>query len=509
MPRCFPAITVPALCMYAIAQPATADIAPADVWADWKSYMESAGYSITATEEASADQLTLRDVVLQVELPEEDGTFAIEMESIIFSDRGADVDVTLPDQIRMIMNGTSEEGQTGNAVIVIDQTDPQLRASGDPSDLVYDYAARMVRIALDEIIADGQALGPEFIRAEMKIADVSARTEMQTGDQRRMVQTMQTGAAEYALFVKDPAPDVNDSLDLKGRVASLAANGSSLMPKDIAAADLNAFLGSDADANGSFTFGPGGYTALFDNADGGGTINTESQGGTIEVGLNEAGIAYRVRQNGLALNVLMNAFPLPISVAAAQSGLDLLFPVRKGDEPENFKLAFALRDFTMSDAIWGMFDPTGQLPRDPATLALSLSGTARVLVDILDTEQVEALSESGAVPVELDTANIDDLSLSLAGAALTGKGAFVFDNSDTTTFNGMPKPVGSIEMRLSGGNTLLDKLVAMGLLPEDQAMGARMMLGLFAVPGEGEDVLNSTIEINEAGHIIANGQRIQ
>ena len=35
-----------------------------------------------------------------------------------------------------------------------------------------------------------------------------------------------------------------------------------------------------------------------------------------------------------------------------------------------------------------------------------------------------------------------------------------------------------------------------------------MMLGMFATP-VGEDELTSTIEINEQGHILANGQRIQ
>jgi hypothetical protein len=55
----------------------------------------------------------------------------------------------------------------------------------------------------------------------------------------------------------------------------------------------------------------------------------------------------------------------------------------------------------------------------------------------------------------------------------------------------------------------LDKLVLMGLLPEEQAMGARMMMGLFAVPGGAEDTLTSKIEINDEGHVLANGQRIQ
>jgi hypothetical protein len=50
----------------------------------------------------------------------------------------------------------------------------------------------------------------------------------------------------------------------------------------------------------------------------------------------------------------------------------------------------------------------------------------------------------------------------------------------------------------------------MGLLPEDQAMGARMMMGMFARPGDGEDTLVSKIEVDGAsGSISANGQRLK
>ena len=80
---------------------------------------------------------------------------------------------------------------------------------------------------------------------------------------------------------------------------------------------------------------------------------------------------------------------------------------------------------------------------------------------------------------------------------------------DLQTFGGMPKPTGAIDLKLVGGNGLLDKLVAMGFVPEAQAMQARLMLGLFAVPGEAPDTLTSRLEVNEQGHVLANGQRIQ
>ena len=87
---------------------------------------------------------------------------------------------------------------------------------------------------------------------------------------------------------------------------------------------------------------------------------------------------------------------------------------------------------------------------------------------------------------------------------------FTFDNDNLETFDGLPAPTGEIDLTLVGGNALLDTLVAMGIVPEDQAMGARMMMGLFMRPGDGEDELVTKIEVDGAtGAISANGQRLQ
>ena len=68
----------------------------------------------------------------------------------------------------------------------------------------------------------------------------------------------------------------------------------------------------------------------------------------------------------------------------------------------------------------------------------------------------------------------------------------------------------TLAVSIFGANGLMDKLVVMGLLPQEQAMGARMMLGLFAKPGDGPDSLVSKIEVDGAtGGISANGQQLQ
>jgi hypothetical protein len=158
----------------------------------------------------------------------------------------------------------------------------------------------------------------------------------------------------------------------------------------------------------------------------------------------------------------------------------------------------------MSEMLWAMFDPNAQLPRNPATIALDLTGKARLLFSLLDPATASAIGPDTA-PAEVKELDINRLEIAAAGAELTGNGAFAFDNNAGP----VPKPQGAIDLKLTGGNALIDKLVATGLLPEDQAMGVRMMMGLLAVPGATPDTLNSKIEINEQGHVLANGQRIQ
>ena len=198
--------------------------------------------------------------------------------------------------------------------------------------------------------------------------------------------------------------------------------------------------------------------------------------------------------------------PFPqVNLGYQEASFGFQMPVGVADEPQDFSFLTRIVDLTVSDDIWAMFDPTNQLPRDPATLVIDTKGKAKLLVDIMDPAAVEAAGE--APPAELHALDITALQAKIAGAELTGSGALTFDNSDLVTYGGMPAPTGKIDLKLVGGNTLMDKLVAMGLLPEDQVMGFRMMLSMFA-NATGEDELTSTLEFKDGG-FFANGQQLQ
>jgi hypothetical protein len=111
-------------------------------------------------------------------------------------------------------------------------------------------------------------------------------------------------------------------------------------------------------------------------------------------------------------------------------------------------------------------------------------------------------------PGELTSLELAEVLVKGAGAEVGATGGLTFDNTDLTSFDGVPAPTGSINITIKGANTLIDNLIAMGLLPEEDAMGARMMLGLFARPGAGPDELTSVIEFKDGG-LFANGQQLQ
>lgn len=202
----------------------------------------------------------------------------------------------------------------------------------------------------------------------------------------------------------------------------------------------------------------------------------------------------------VAYDVKLKDIPLPPFTARMKAvTTQVKLPLKKVVDPLPARLQMGFDGLELSDTVWGMFDPTGALPRDAAKLNIDLSAHIKWLVDALGAPQAESF------PVEVDRVKINDVTLNIAGAALNGSGEAKLNNA---TFP--PMPVGEVNMDLKGGVGLLDRLVALGLVPQQQGQMVKMMSGMFAVPGgDGTDHLVSKIEMNADGSILANGQRIK
>lgn len=197
----------------------------------------------------------------------------------------------------------------------------------------------------------------------------------------------------------------------------------------------------------------------------------------------------------------------PVEFAVSEISSHWVIPLKVSNDPAPFSIREVTSNLTLSDNLWAMFDADGLLPRGPLSYVLDLSGMGNWLIDPFDEAFQD--EDSGATKGELHSLSLNELKLSGAGIDLTGAGAFTFDNDDLETFGGVPAPTGALDLKLVGFNKMLDALIELGFVAKDEAMGARMGLGLFTVVGDGEDTLISHIETTGDGHVLANGKRLK
>lgn len=186
-----------------------------------------------------------------------------------------------------------------------------------------------------------------------------------------------------------------------------------------------------------------------------------------------------------------------IAYQVARSLVDIDIPLKPGDAPQPFRMNLAVTGIEMAEDLWAIFDSGAVLPRDPVDVELDIDGTTVIAEDPLS-------ARPGEMPFSDTKVRLNALRLALAGAELTATG-----EATDTSEDGVPNGFGRIDSELTGFNTLLDRLIDLGLLTSEQAMPARMGLNLIARPGDGPDELVSTIEVNEDGQITANGQRLR
>ncbi|WP_425044385.1 DUF2125 domain-containing protein [Primorskyibacter sp. S87] len=501
--------TCGAVLAYGLAtQTAWADLSANDVWSDWRAYLASVGYEITGDESTSGDTLTIRNFVANMDIPEEEGSVRFEAEELTLAGKAdGTVSITFPDRMPLLIDLEVEEGELITVEVGYSHSGAALTASGSPDDITYDYSASEIAVSLDSVTAEGTPVPSDLAHLNVRIANVATTTQMKLGEMRDYNQTMSADAVTYDAKFGNPETDAR--IEANGKIDGLAFSGTGMIPINLDPSKVDELFSSGFSFDGAFTYA-GGSSALQGTGNGEEFgYNSTSTGGKLGVSMDNGHLGYDVSQSGVAISATSNELPFPVDMAAAAMGFKLDMPTAKSEEPQDFSLAVNVSDFTMSDMIWGIFDPSQALPRDPASVLLDLSGKATVLFDLMNPADAAMMEDSGANPGELNALSINNLLVSLVGATLTGTGDFTFDNSDLTSFDGVPAPTGVANLKLAGANSLIDKLIGMGMMSDSDAMGARMMMGMLGVPGEEPDTLTSKIEITGDGQILANGQRIK
>ncbi|GGL53596.1 DUF2125 domain-containing protein [Wenxinia marina] len=487
---------------------AAADVTAEQVWEMWQTNLDMYGEGMVTYDEPtmSGGSLTVPNLAIAMSTP--DSSIEAPMGDLVFTENGdGTVDVAFPEEFTMTFSPGPAITETDRAVVAVRVGDSTLTVSGTPEEMTFDISAPRYEIELEEVIVEGQPMQAEAL---LGFTNTTGTYTMREGDLREVDYDLSMDNVD--ILIDATAPEGEEgAFFLSGQFSDLAFDASVAIPPDM---DMNAppeemamVFQQGLAMSGGYSFGSGTY--MFNFSDG-----MESGEGTASVGSGEltasfdaSALSYNTRVTDLALNISSSELPFPIELSAAEYGLGLSMPLESTDEPADFSASVNLTDVTVNDMIWSMIDPSGQLPHDPATIVIGLSGTARLLFDVLDPAQAEQMATAD-MPAELHSLTLDELNVSLVGAQLTGGGSFTFDNSDMTTFPGMPRPQGELGISLTGGNGLLDTLVEMGLVPQDAAMQGRMMMGMFATV-TGDDQLETTVEVNDQGHLIVNGQRLQ
>ncbi|MBD3679559.1 MAG: DUF2125 domain-containing protein [Rhodobacteraceae bacterium] len=503
MPRIVGRIGAAAL-FSSVASFSWADVTPEEVWQDWKDYSARFGQTVeTGSETRTGETLTVGDIRMTMEMS--DGSkFSSQLGDLDLRQLG-DGSVAIDMGVSQVMSIAIE--MSGEPPIemdlVFDQEGLEVIASGNPGEISYDLRGKRLTVSSDSVTEGGETFPLSLMLSMSKIAgsyNLSGKGEA--------IQS-ELSAAELAVDLSMSDPDGGEGeLLLNATLQDVVSSSIGIVPAQIATGDLAAMLAAGFSSEGTFTHNGSQFSFSFEDGSENAFIEGSSGAGALDFAMTEKMMRYGGSNRDVSFQMSGSDIPVPVvAMSMQESAFATQMPIGASEEPEDFSMLLRLVGLEINEGVWGLFDPGQQLPRDPATLVLDITGKGNLFFDMFDPEQAAMMGDE--VPGELHEMTLNDLTLSLAGLRLNGMGGFTFDNEDLVTFDGMPAPSGSANFRLEGLNAFLDTLVGMGLMPEDQAMGTRMMLGMFAAPGETEDTLVSVIEVTEEGAVMANGQRLR
>lgn len=486
-------------------------VTPDEVWQNWQDLSASYGQTV-ATESVVQDGSDIVVTGLTITQSEEGATVESRIDQVTFGDNGdGTVRITMSDSVPVTMTFPDESGNPVTVGIKLDQPGLEIVASGDAAATRYDFTAPEVTLALDRV--EGVEAEAVNLTAEAKIANLAGNylfggpAEARTLDSAFSADSLNLTVAGKDM---DPSPAEGEAagpsdMNFVLAVADLSGKSTGTILSPAMMADFQAALAAGFAATAEFVTGSTTYSLDVTDATGQTKLSGTGGSAAFNFAMADDTVTYGSSSKDVEMTFTVPEIPFPdMKLSFAEAAFNFKAPIAQTEEPADFAVLTKLVDLRIADEIWGMFDPGAVLPREPATVVIDAKGKAKVTSDLSNPE---AMAE-GAVPGELHALDVTEIRASLAGAELTGAGAFTFDNTDFVTFGGVPAPTGKLDLKLLGGNALMEKLVTLGVLSQEDVMGANMMLSMFANPGPGEDEFNSTLEFKDKG-FFANGQRLQ
>lgn len=477
-----PTLAASLACALALTGPAWADIAPTDLWQAWQDMAQDGQAELTAEGmNREGGMLVLDRPLLRLSLGDEQLTITLS-EARIEPEAGGNAVLVIPAGQRAEL--LLPDNQT--AIFEIGGEGLRLTASGELPAPDYALASPSLVLALAEPV-EGTASSIES--ANVAIGGLSGRLiGMGTGDPVTIEAAMDDMTSTVETF--DPVNQIRNLSSSAQVDVGLSARIASITP---GLADADIALGLD--------FGHGNSKNLMTMPAGEVETTTEAETGRLSLVAKQGLAALSTEAKALGVTVNSGILPVdPVELAMDGLAVDVSLPFVEAGKAA---LTVNLSELTAGEPVWAHFDPARALPRTPANLRLTAEA------DLIPTDPAVAGTIDGDAtlpPVIPERLTIRDLTLDFAGMNLDASGEFAIDT--TVLPDGFAQPAGQLDLTLVGGLALLERLTQAGLVRPEMAMGAQMMLGMFATRGEG-DTLTSTIRTESDGGLTVNGTRLK
>jgi Uncharacterized protein conserved in bacteria (DUF2125) len=481
-----------------------ADVTPEEVWESWQALSTSAGQEMTVGGTAkTGDTLEVTGIVV-TQTDEMGGSFTANIDKMAFKDNGdGTVAVTMSDTYPLTLAFPDANDGPSSVKLTVTQPGLVVTAAGSATETKYDFKAPTVAVTLDEVKDEtGKVLDT---KADIVLTEAtSSYLVTRSGDQTALDSSFAAKAMALNLSGTDTEGGGTGVVTLSVTDLTGATKGNFLGAEIMA--NMATALNSGFTTDSSFSFGAFALSADITEASGPVKIAATASGGGMVLAIDKTRINYGSNFADLAISASGPEIPFPeVAMSLKEYAFNLMMPVSKSEAPQDFSFLTKLIDFTVSEDVWGMVDPGAILSREPASLVLDVKGQGFWKQDIMDPavdlEQIEA-------PGELSSLDLTQVLVKAAGTEIGATGALTFDNTDLVTFQGVPAPTGAINIDIKGVSALIDNLIKLGIITDDDAMGARMMLGMFTRPGTAPDQVTSVIEFKDGG-LFANGQQLQ
>lgn len=550
--------TTSVLAVMALAAPALADVTPSEVWQNWVEYYKANGYTVTeGAREEAGETLTLRDVLIAYEAPEDETRIEFRTPEIMMTGTGdGRVRTTLAETSPAVASFRDSDGKqvTLNGALIV--RDTEILSGGTAADMTHESRSGELTLTLETVETPE---GTREVPVTLKLVNATSRQQIADAAGMRFDAALAAERVEFAAAYADPeGAEQPGRVNIASSLTGLQASSAGTLPEgQDMSGDMAAALRAGMDVTATISAAQGSLDLDFAGKDEQGQednarAKSTLQGLELTLALGPDGMKYQGAVDSTSTEMTATGLPAPISYTMQEGTFDVQFPVLRSDQPAPFKFAYSIAGLTLADSVWDLFDSARALPREPANLDLDITGLVRVTMDLFDPAlmagaETAAEAEAETAAAQPDAA-ADGAAAPQGGAAATGPeggtteapakeapakevpspfepvqitinqfaidalGARVDASGELSVPEGgnPDQPVGAINARLDGLNGLIDRLAQMGVIAQEEVAGYRMMLAMFARPApEGEDALVADFEFREGGQIFANGQQVK